>query len=341
MKLLVFEFATATGNTDPSLTSEGHAMLEAILDDLRAFKPHYLVPNKFNQINMGTGQVSVEGDLFEWLNNNINEYDACLPIAPEESNILHDLTSIIEKNDVDVLGSNSHALRITTNKFKMYNELKEKVPVIKTEKIFFNHDLGESDYKTIFQDGTPKVLKPADGVSCSGVMVLNSYNELIEALNDIKHFTMLPYAILQEYITGTSVSVSLLSNGKTALPLSLNSQEIVLDSNKINYNGGKVPINHNLADVAKNTAKTAVESIEGIKGYVGVDMIIDNDGAVHLVEINSRLTTPYIALRKIINFNLGQSIINAVSGELPPQTRLNGEAKFYKEGQTLRVSVLK
>ena len=341
MKLLVFEFATATGNTYPPLTSEGHAMLEAVLDDLKEFKPHYLVPNKFNHLNMGTGQVSVEGDLFEWLKKNISEYDACLPIAPEESNILHDITSIIENNDVEVLGSNSHALKITTNKFKMYNELEDKVPVIKTEKIFFNDDLGESKYKTIFQDGTPKVLKPADGVSCSGVMVLNRYDELIESINTIKDFTMLPYAILQEYIEGTSVSVSLLSNGKTALPLSLNSQEIVLDSKNINYNGGKVPLNHNLSDVAKHTAKTAVEFIEGIKGYVGVDMIIDNEGSVHLVEINSRLTTPYIALRKIINLNLGMSIIDAVNGELPLKTSLNGEAKFYMEGQTLRVSVLK
>jgi predicted ATP-grasp superfamily ATP-dependent carboligase len=36
---------------------------------------------------------------------NIKDYDACLPIAPEEDNMLHDLTLIIEKEGVEVLGS--------------------------------------------------------------------------------------------------------------------------------------------------------------------------------------------------------------------------------------------
>ena len=90
------------------------------------------------------------------------------------------------------------------------------------------------------------------------------------------------------------------------------------------------------------TAKNVIESIDGIKGYVGVDMILDKDNnEVHIVEVNSRITTAYVALRKIINFNLGEAILESVQGELPNEIILNGTINFYKEGNNLRISVLK
>ena len=77
-------------------------------------------------------------------------------------------------------------------------------------------------------------------------------------------------------------------------------------------------------------------------GYVGVDMIIDDENdRVHLVEINSRLTTPYVALRGITNFNVGKAILDAVYGRLPSAVTLDGSVKFYKEDSSLRLEVLK
>ena len=160
MKLLVFEFAAATGLKNPSLTAEGKAMLESILDDLKEFEPQYLVHKNSNHFSTDAEPVPIVEDLYSWLNENIDEYDACLPIAPEESNILRDLTSIIEQKGVDVLGSSSNALDLTTNKFDMYNALKGKVPVIKTEKLFLENDLEDTEYNTRFKQGVYKVLKP-------------------------------------------------------------------------------------------------------------------------------------------------------------------------------------
>jgi predicted ATP-grasp superfamily ATP-dependent carboligase len=37
----------------------------------------------------------------------------------------------------------------------------------------------------------------------------------------------------------------------------------------------KFHLNMNTSKLAKETAKNAVESIDGLKGYVGVDMILD------------------------------------------------------------------
>jgi tyramine---L-glutamate ligase len=347
MKLLVFEYATAMGVEDPLITAEGNAMLHGVLEDLKDFKTYYLVPNgsETNETHQAQS-LQVNGDIEEWLNRNIKNYDACLPIAPEEDNILHDLTLIIEKQGVPVLGSSSNAVKITTNKFDMYNTLKDKVPVIKTERILFK-DSNDEIIKDLnnnisnFNEVVSKIAKPADGVSCSGVYVVDSASDLLKAKSHIQNLTSLPYFILQDYIPGICASVSLLSDGKTAVPLSLNFQNIHLNSGEITYIGGKVPLKHKLSNMAMKTAKTAVESIDGIKGYVGVDIIIDEiNDQVHVIEINSRITTPYIAIRSIINFNLGEAIINAVNGKLPSEVRLNGMVKFYKEGKTLRINVI-
>lgn len=339
MKLLVFEFATATGVDDPFITVEGLAILEAVLDDLEKFNPHYLVPNESTEVNSNAIPVVIDEDIFKWLDKHIKEYDACLPIAPEENGILHDLTQIVESNGVMVFGSNSKAIKLTTDKFEMYQTLTGKVPVISTEKISFNNDLEELGRAT-FHESSLKVIKPADGVSSSGVMVVDSLEDFLIGVTNIRQFTKLPYFIMQDYIPGASVSVSLLSDGKTAIPISLNLQDVEIKSSEIIYQGGRVPYHHELSVNAKETAKRAVEIFEGIVGFVGVDLILNED-EVHLVEINSRLTTPYVALRMITNFNLGEAVINSVNGFLPDNVGLNGEVNFYKEGKSLRVSVLK
>lgn len=338
MKLLVFEYATASGVDDPFITVEGLAMLEGVLDDLKEFKPHYLVPSESSALISDAVPVVVNGDVGQWLTQHIKEYDACLPIVPEEDGLLHDLTQIIERNGVKVFGSNSKAIQLTTDKFEMYKVLAGKLPVIKTEKIYFNYDLEEVG-SAAFQESGLKVIKPADGVSSSGVMVVASLEEFLDGVNNIQKITELPYFVMQDYKPGVSVSVSLLSNGKTAVPISLNLQDVEIKSCKISYNGGTVPYGHDLSELAKDIAKQAVELFEGNMGFVGVDLILGED-EVHLVEINSRLTTPYVALRRITNFNLARALMNSVDGELPADIELSGQVKFYKEGKSLGVSVL-
>ncbi|MDD3985893.1 MAG: ATP-grasp domain-containing protein [Methanobacterium sp.] len=347
MKILVFEFATLNKLEDSSITVEGNAMLQGLLEDLKKFKTYNLIPTGSNTIQSFNSQaIPMTGNLMEWISSNIKKYDGCIPIAPEENNILYNLTSLIEKQGVEVIGSTSDAVMKTTNKLDTYNILKNKVPIIKTEKVYFNDSI-ENYKKQINKfntglDKQSKVLKPVDGVSCAGVNVINSFNEFIIAKDHIKKHTKLPYFILQNYISGINVSVSLLSDGIEAIPLSLNFQDVTLKSGKIQYQGGIVPFKHALSDIAMETAKTAVKSIPGLKGYVGVDMILDNkNDEVYIVEINSRPTTPYVALRKLLNFNLGEAVINAVYGKLPTEIELNGQINFYKEDKTLRFSVLK
>jgi len=338
LKLLVFEFATVSGLEDPAISTEGKAMLGGLLDDLKELDVDYLMPKNSNSAvcvdnesyNRLCNPIFIENNLTDWLEENVVSYDACLPIAPEEDFVLYKITKIIEENGVKVVGSSSDSVMVCSNKYQTYVALKDKLPFIKTEQIFFDK---LDEYDDLFEGNKRKIVKPAEGVSCSGIEIINSFDGLKKASHNME--TELPYFLLQNFMEGKPASVSLLSDGKTALPLSLNSQNINIEYNKIGYDGGYVPLEHELENEAKRVAKKAVESIKGLKGYVGVDLILEDD--VHLVEINSRITTPYVALKHILNFNLGEAIVNSVYGDLPHDIILNGKVEFEKKSGVMKI----
>jgi len=96
------------------------------------------------------------------------------------------------------------------------------------------------------------------------------------------------------------------------------------------YNGGQVPFSSPLKREAFATAQTVVKSFLGLRGYVGVDLVLTEKGPV-VIEVNPRLTTSYVGVRKIVAFNPAQAIINAVlEHELPMDKRSRGYAVFSK-----------
>lgn len=148
--------------------------------------------------------------------------------------------------------------------------------------------------------------------------------------------------IVQEYVEGTDVSVSLISDGKNAIPISLNQQFVELKNDKGTYLGGKLPFESKYKDEAFQIATKAVEAIDGLKGFVGVDLLINADEkdiySVYLLEINSRFTTPYVGLKEIANFNIGKTIIDLIDGEMDIgdlDISLDGEVEFKKSGDNL------
>lgn len=336
MNLLLFEYATAMGIKDPALTGEGQAMLKGLTNDFEELNTDFLISKDSTPVEGGTcNPITIEEDLNEWINDNISGYDFCLPIAPEEDFILYGLTRLIEENGVQVVGSSSDAVCTCSDKYLTYQSLKDKIPVIPTRKML----CGEINNYFDVISTNKHVVKPADGVSCSGVNIIDSFESFKKAAIKLRKVTSLPYFLLQDWVEGDSVSVSLLTNGKKAIPLSLNQQNNRLDNGSIGYTGGKVPLIHPKEDEAREIAKKAVESVKGLKGYVGVDLILGEE--VHLVEINSRITTPYVALRQMLNFNLGEAILASVKGQLPVQVDLEGEIEFQKEGNSLQLKVIR
>ncbi|WP_236951117.1 hypothetical protein [Methanobacterium subterraneum] len=142
MNLLIFEYASALGIKDPALTAEGKAMLRGLTCDLECLPASYLISKNIDSIEGSQCKpVVIEGSIDDWILDNISQYDYCLPIAPEEDFILCGLTRAIEKSGVQVVGSDSDAVRICSDKYLTYQILKDKVPVIPTHRVAWE-DIG-------------------------------------------------------------------------------------------------------------------------------------------------------------------------------------------------------
>ena len=77
-------------------------------------------------------------------------------------------------------------------------------------------------------------------------------------------------------------------------------------------------------------AEKVVGCFAGLRGYVGVDLVLAKDKAF-VVDVNPRLTTSYVGLSRVANFNVAEAIVNAVlKGELPAKQETTGFVCFSK-----------
>ncbi|NLE05600.1 MAG: ATP-grasp domain-containing protein, partial [Crenarchaeota archaeon] len=288
MKILLYEYITGGGlanQTIPnSLLSEGFAMLRGLSADFKTAGHNITVlldlrlkPIKdFLEANE---IVYVSSDVMQLLPSLLPAVDAVFVVAPESENILSLIVNFVEKQNVISLNCSSKAIEQASDKAKLskrINKLGLKTPqtfLFKTENT--NKIIQTLKGKIEF----PVIVKPVNGAGCTDLVLINQENQLIEVIHEIK--SKHTHVLIQKLIEGIPVSVSLFSNGYLASPISLNKQEINLSSS-INsssscYNGGLVPFEDQRKQDAYSIAKQVVESYKGLKGYVGVDLILAKD----------------------------------------------------------------
>ena len=218
------------------------------------------------------------------------------------------------------MNSSASAIDKVADKARLYDFWKAiGVPTPKTQtySVFEN----EKEISKAIQDSLnfPLIFKPSTGVSCHGLSVVKNRTQVTDAIAKIKKQSSSKHLLVQEFITGSAASVSLFSTSSEAVPISLNHQNITIETPEASssYEGGSVPFDNTLQTEAFEVSKKIVKSLPGLRGYVGVDFILTDEMAVAL-EINPRLTTSYVGLRKVTNFNLAQAIINVIfKHELP------------------------
>jgi predicted ATP-grasp superfamily ATP-dependent carboligase len=180
--------------------------------------------------------------------------------------------------------------------------------------------------------GFPVIVKPLDGVGCAGLSVVLGKNDVSGSMANIRKESTGKFFMAQQFVKGDSVSVSVLSTVEEPLPISLNKQDVSLwtpDSSS-SYNGGTVPLDSSLKLEAFDLAKRVVESLRVLKGYVGIDLVLTESEAF-VIEVNPRLTTSYVGVRKIVRFNPAEAILNSVlENRLPANQESVGYACFSK-----------
>ena len=343
LKLFIYEHVSGGGyvgqHIPSSILSEGYGMLRTLISDLK-IAGHTVTTSldsrilKFNPPLSADEIVPISSrqEQKKTFEKTSQCADAIYIIAPESNGVLQRLVEIVEVAGGVSLNCSADSVRIASNKARFYEILgKVGLPAAETIVIDIREGVKLIEHATR-ELGFPLVFKPIDGVGGCGLSIVRDKNQISMAIDKAMNESSSKYIIAQRLIKGIAASVSLISTGQDALPLTLNKQRVTLASPTSNssYHGGTVPIDHSSKDRALRTAREVVKSLRGLRGYVGVDMVLTDDGPI-IMEVNPRLTTSYIGLRHIMNFNLAHAIIHAVlERKLPKDLQVSGYAIFSK-----------
>ncbi len=343
MNLLVYEHVTGGGfageEIPPGILSEGYGMLRTLISDFNAAGHNVTIfldsrLKAFNPPIEADNIISIfsHKELDKALKKISQAVDAVYIIAPESDQVLQRLVEVVEISGGIPLNCQVNTIRKASNKMKLYRILK-KIGLRVPETLIVDIRENVEQIKHIVGKlGFPLVFKPVDGVGCCGLSVVRNESQIVAAVNKIMKESSSEYFIAQRLIKGAAASVSLISTGEEALPVTLNKQMITLASpnSDSSYDGGVVPLRHSLEKEALRVAQMAVKSLTGLRGYIGVDMVLTREEPV-VMEVNPRLTTSYIGLRKVVNFNPAQAIIDAVlERKLPENVQSSGYAFLLK-----------
>ena len=317
------------GPLPAGLAAEGRAMLHAILADFRAWgavRTTTTLDYRLGGTHLPADRV-IElhpGEYEQSLLRLVTESDASLIIAPENGGILARLSALVERSGVPLLGSNAAAVAIAADKWECYRRFVQAG--LPTPPTWLVNSANATDVAE--HVGFPLVIKPVDRAGCEGVGLVADASSLGLAL-ERPSFSRDRF-LLQRYVEGTHVSVSLLVAEQGSLPLSLNGQMMTIGE-EFAYLGGIVPLQHPQRQRALNVAQRAVSLIPGLRGYAGVDLVL-TESESYLIEINPRLTTSYVGLRQVISFNLAEAIWMACQKNiLPAEVVLSDQVSFCKE----------
>jgi tyramine---L-glutamate ligase len=324
----------------PSVLCEGFGMLKTLIADFKA-AGHNVTTTVDSRIAMLNPPieadcvvpVSSSKEVQANLQKISDEVDAVYVIAPETDGVLGSLVELTEQTNAASLNCSASAIEKVSNKAGFHNLLKKRgVPTPET--LTFNVLDNVAEIKKAIRGclNFPLIFKPSDGVSCCGLSVVRNEAQVADAANKIKQESSSKQFLVQEVIAGAAASVCLFSTGRKAVPVSLNHQDVVIETPEAcsSYSGGSVPFDSPLQAETFEMAKEVVESFPDLWGYVGVDFVLTEDAAV-VLEVNPRLTTSYVGLRAVANFNPAQAIITTVlKRKLPIHIENCGYAYFSK-----------
>ncbi len=341
MRLLVYEHISGGGFAQQPIPadvlSQGYGMLRALISDMKKAKHEVTVLldariSSFSSLPAADCTVPVfhYDEPKRFLSALARLSDAVYVIAPETNRTLESIVEIVEKAGKASLNCESSAIKQVVDKAHLHEALKaEGLPTPKTVQFNVNDDLAKVKRVIKSEMGYPLILKPSDGTSCNGLSIIKEEMQVKKGIEKIRSASSSSHFIAQEQINGEAASVSLISTGSKTLPISLNKQNVTLATVDAasSYNGGYVPFEHPLKSEALALAEKAVNLFPGLKGYVGVDLVLTRYSPV-VVDVNPRLTTSYIALSKVAQFNVAETMLNATLKGNLSENEIKGFAYF-------------
>jgi predicted ATP-grasp superfamily ATP-dependent carboligase len=235
--------------------------------------------------------------------------DAALIIAPEFDELLHQRCLWVEQVGLRLLGPSSKAARLAGDKLLLARHFENwSIPSPITV------GLGVPPFTADMR--WPAVCKPRLGAGSQATFLVRDPRELALCRARAEQEGWMGELLLQPFVPGLACSVGFLIGPDETVALPPCRQHLA-DDGRFHFLGGELPLPPDLAERAVALGRRAVASVPGLTGFVGVDLVLGTspdgvDDAV--IEINPRLTTSYVGMRALAEFNLAEAMLNVVQG---------------------------
>jgi predicted ATP-grasp superfamily ATP-dependent carboligase len=252
-----------------------------------------------------------------------DQSDYALIVAPEFGDVLADLCTAIRQSSARLLGSDAPSLQVTADKLELFSLwLARRVPTPYTVPVL-QWPLWKS----------PVVIKPRSGAGSAFTRSALSAGDVASAVRAAAG-DYPGHLIAQDLVPGQPASVAFLVGPAQTVPL-LPTFQLLSSDGRFRYEGGELPIPPPLTERAITLGLQAINCVPGLLGYVGVDLILGGpaDGSGDFaIEINPRLSTSYVGLRELADFNPAEALLRVVNGEPVAPRWKPGRVRFRPDG---------
>jgi predicted ATP-grasp superfamily ATP-dependent carboligase len=330
MQLFVYEYLSAgvDRSLPASLRAEGWAMLEAVcldLAQLSGVEVRTLLSADEDRLLRGSRSERVQPADEETAFRHLARWaDYSLIIAPEFDGILQTRCRWVEEEGGGLLGPSSRAVAQAADKFTLAEQL--RLRGVRTPSCAPISSAGDL--------GFPLVCKPRHGAGSLATFLVWDKPALLASVEQARSEGWTQELLVQPFIPGLAASIAFLIGSHIAVPLPPATQRLS-DDGRFRYHGGAVPLPVDPADRVVRIAQPAVAIVPGLRGYVGVDVVLGDapDGSCDwVIEINPRMTTSYIGLRALAQTNLAEAMLQIVHfDEVPSISWRSGTLLFRPE----------
>ncbi len=315
LKVFAFDYVMEGGPTTRALpqsfTQQGAMLFESLLADLGAL-PGVEVCTMAALTAPGAGGRAAAPSFGERFAACVQAADAVWPLAPEAEGLLESLSRDILRAKRILLGSAPGAVRVAASKIKVARALAEGgVATVPTYRPHACLPDGEGAW----------VVKPEDGVGCLDTRL---FSDRAAALAWIRTSAAQGY-VLQPFIAGKLGSLSLICCDGAARLLARNLERVAMRDNRFHFLGSTVNGLSDADGALERLAQQVAAALPTLWGYVGVDIILSERGAV-VLDVNPRLTAAYAGLHASIGCNPAGLVIDLLQGPAampaaPPKRR--------------------
>lgn len=308
MKVFLGEYVCSGGlgaqPAEDSMRLEGGAMLAALAADLSkvASLSICVVPELCPALpKCELHTIQVGKPLWNQWIKAAQGCDAAVVIAPERNGVLAKAVGMLRAAGIDVIAGTGDFLRVASDK-------QQTARALSTAGVPHPVTFLPSDPRSVarLRLCDQFIVKPRDGC---GTEAISLFEDLDDAMNRATDDD-----VVQGYVPGTAVSVSVIVNGNELIVLPAVSQDISIQ--RCTYLGGSGPLCEDWQRRAGALAQRAIAAMPPYaRGFVGLDLVLGEDSSSDVViEINPRLTTSYVGLRHMVVGNPAARLLGLESG---------------------------